>query len=215
MTTITVLMRHTADTMNVASILRTYRWMAPLYDPLFERFYRSLRGESIASLRIQPTDVVVLVGAGTGLDIGHLPKASRVIAIDMTSAMLRRAATTYGSRADYVLGDGTSLPLRDARVSVVILHLVLSVAADPEGLLLEAARVLQVGGRVAILDHFAPAGRVSLWRRMLARFPAILGTHMDRQFEDLTLPPSFNVLEDRRLARGMYRSVILERIQSQ
>ncbi len=199
--------------MNLPGIRRTYHFMAPVYDRLFRRFYRNLRRESIAALDLQAPDVIVLVGAGTGLDIPHLPRESRTFAIDVTPEMIRRAAATGRHRAGYVLADGAALPLRDASVSVVILHLVLSVAPAPAALLAEAARVLRVGGRVAILDHFAPPGRLGLARRILAGVPSLLGTHFDRRFEDLALEPRFAVIRDQRLARGWYRTVVLRRLE--
>lgn len=186
--------------------------MAPLYDPLFRRFYRRMREESIAALQLQPSDTVLLVGAGTGLDIRHVPAGSRTVALDITPAMLRRAAAAYPQRADFVLGDGSALPLRDASVSAVVLHLVLSVAPDPEVLMREASRVVRVGGRAAILDHFASGGRVGVTRRLLARFPILFGTYFDRKFEDLPIRPTFKVRRDRRMVGGTYRSVLLDRV---
>ncbi|MGE0600579.1 MAG: class I SAM-dependent methyltransferase [Dehalococcoidia bacterium] len=197
--------------MKLTQIRRTYRRMAPIYDPLFRRFYRRFRMESIAALHLQPSDTILLVGAGTGLDVPFLPSGSRTIAIDVTPAMLKRAAVTRPRGVDFILADGVALPLRDASVSAVILHLVLSVAPDPAALLSEAARVVRVDGRVAVLDHFAPASRLSLARRLLARVPCLLGTHVDRRFEDLAGEKYFEVLQDRLLAGGAYRALTLGR----
>lgn len=124
-------------------------------------FYRRLRTENIAALHLQPSDTILLVNMGTGLDIPHLPSGARTIAINVTPAVLRRAAEDRPQGIDFILADGASLPLRDATTSAVILHLVLSVAADPTALLTKAARVVRANGRVAVLDHFAPAGRLS------------------------------------------------------
>lgn len=198
--------------MKLTEIRRTYRWMAPVYDALFRRFYRGLRRESIAALRLQPSDTIVLVGVGTGLDVPFLPSGSRAIAVDVTPAMLQRAARVRPGSVDCILADGAALPLRDGSATAVLLHLVLTVTPDPALLLTEAARVLRSGGRVAVLDHFAPADRVNLARRLLGRVPLLLGTHVDRRFEDLAIEPHFQVLEDRRLARGLYRALVLERV---
>lgn len=183
--------------------------MAPLYDPLFRRFYERLRSDSVRALNLQPSETVVLVGVGTGLDIPLLPEGTNALGIDMTPQMLRRAAAR--GRGHFLLADGAALPVADGAVSAVILHLVLSVAPDPGALLGEAARILPPGGRVAILDHFAPAGRLSWVRRVLARLPATLGTHVDRRFEDFRTEPNFRIVSDRRLVRGIYRALILER----
>ncbi len=192
-------------------IRRTYRWMAPVYDLLFRRAYRRMRGESINGLALEPSDAVVLVGVGTGLDLPLLPPVSRTVAVDLSPAMLHPAIRTHpAASVDFALADGARLPLRDRSAPAVILHLVLSVAPDPGGVLRETARILRPGGRVAILDHFAPAGRLSVARRVLARMPLLLGTHLDRRFEDMVEGLPFRVLADRRFARGLYRALVLE-----
>lgn len=201
----------TLGAMKSNEVRRTYRWMAPLYDPLFRRFYQGLRADSIRALDLQPSETVVLVGVGTGLDIPLLPRGTNAIGIDMTPEMLRRAARRGPGSAGFVLADGAALPIADGCVSAVIFHLVLSVAPDPVALLAEAARILRPGGRVAILDHFAPAGRVSWLRRVLGRLPAALGTHMDRRFEDFRTDANFRIVSDLRMVGGLYQELILER----
>lgn len=199
--------------MNPTQIRRTYRWMAPVYDALFRRFYREMRTDSIARLALEPSQSVLLVGVGTGLDIPLLPPVTRVIAVDLSPKMLKRAAgAPPSSPVHYLLADGGALPLRDASVSAVILHLVLSVAPDPRALLREATRVLQPGGRIAVLDHFVPPGRLSTGRRLLAHMPVLLGTHLDRRFETLRKGLPLRVVRDERRGRGLYRMLILERV---
>lgn len=203
------------STVSPQQIKQTYRWMAPLYDALFERLYRRMRAESIGALGLGPSDTVVLVGVGTGLDLPFLPKGTRIVGIDLARPMLRRAARRpLASPADFVLGDGRNVALRDESATAVVLHLVLSVAPDPAAVLAEASRILRPGGRIAILDHFAPPGRPGLTRRLLARLSLLLGTHLDRTFEGMMTgarSPELEVVRDRRLARGLYRAIVLRR----
>ncbi|MGE3073913.1 MAG: class I SAM-dependent methyltransferase [Dehalococcoidia bacterium] len=200
--------------MDSAQIRKTYRWIAPIYDLLFSRAYRSMRRASVAALHLQPSDAVLLVGAGTGLDIPLLPPVSKVVALDLSPAMLKRARRVRQSPCGhYLLADGGLLPLRDRTVSAVVLHLVLSVAPDPHAILQEATRVLEPGGRIAVLDHFAPPGRWSAARRLLAGTPpSWLGTHLDRRLEGMLTGLPLRVLRDERLARGFYRALVLERV---
>ena len=48
-----------------------------------------MRRRSLELLNVQPGERVLIVGAGTGLDLEFLSKKARVIATDLTAAMLR------------------------------------------------------------------------------------------------------------------------------
>lgn len=99
--------------------------------------------------------VVGDLGCGTG----HLtrllsPFVRRMIGVDASQAMLElaRAHTSDLSNVDLRTGDLEKLPLDDASLDAAILALVLHNVADPGVVLCEAARVLQRGGRLLVLD---------------------------------------------------------------
>lgn len=203
--------------MNGRQVQATYRWMAPVYDVLFRRMYAGLRRRSIVGLALSAADSVVLAGIGTGQDLAYLPPAlARLIGVDLSRPMLSRAVRKRMSpmRLDLMLGSGTRLPLRSSCVSVVVLHLVLSVTPEPRAMLEETARVLAPGGRVAILDHFARPGRLSPLRRLFGSVPRITGTHFDRTFEELASGLPFRVQGDAWAWQGTYRLIRLERTDS-
>lgn len=100
---------------------------------------------------------VVEIGLGTG---GLLPalaaKASRVIGVDHSPAMLeeaRRRLTQAGlAGIDLRLGEMTHLPLPDKTADCAVLNMVLHHAADPAAVLREIRRVLTVGGVLVLAD---------------------------------------------------------------
>lgn len=196
--------------MDANRVRSVYRWMAPVYDPLFRRFYAPMRRRSIARLRLAPADTVALIGVGTGLDLPWLPPAGRVVAVDFSPGMLRRAVRNNPG-ASAVLADGAKLPFRDGSVDAIVLHLVLSVAPEPHLLLADAVRVLRDGGRIAVLDHFAPQGRLSWWRRLVSRLTWLFGTHFDRHFEPIAAGLPLTIIVDRTFTRGLYRSLLLRK----
>ncbi len=199
--------------MEFGELRRTYRWMAHIYDRLFERFYRGMRAANFRALAPTPSDTVLLVGVGTGLDLPHLPPIGRALALDVSPEMLVRARHARSrSPVDCIVADGARVPVRDGSVDAIVCHLVLCSGPDGRALLAEAARVVRIGGRVAIIDHFAPHGRLPLWRRVASRAPALLGTHLDRPVEPMLAGLPFVVREDRRWKRGLYRSLLLERV---
>lgn len=57
-----------------------------------------------------------------------------------------------------MVGDARSLPFAPGSFDVVILHLILAVAPEPERIVAEVDRVLVPGGTVSIFDKFLPAG---------------------------------------------------------
>lgn len=77
--------------------LNTARWnqvrytaYAPFYD-LFVRPFHAARRRAITQLHLQGNERILIVGAGTGLDLHFLPRSVQVTAIDITPTMLRRA----------------------------------------------------------------------------------------------------------------------------
>jgi SAM-dependent methyltransferase len=66
-----------------------YRLYAPIYD-LVARPLRRGRKRAIERLALQAGDRVLLLGAGTGVDLAHLPDDVSVTALDQMPAMVDR-----------------------------------------------------------------------------------------------------------------------------
>lgn len=103
---------------------------------------------------------LVDMGTGTGRVLEVLaPHIQRGIGIDLSREMLAVARANLeraGLRHCMVRqGDITQLPLPAASADAVTIHQVLHYAADPAAVVAEAARVLQPGGLLAVVD-FAP-----------------------------------------------------------
>jgi ubiquinone/menaquinone biosynthesis C-methylase UbiE len=151
-----------------ASLRAAYSYFAPLYD-LVVGGVGHARRRSIAVLAPRAGERVLIVGVGTGLDFPHLPRHASYDAVDITPAMLRRAArraTLLGLPLVALEASASALPFEDAHFDAVILHLVLAVVPDPRAALGEVRRVLKPGGRAVVWDKMRPPGRSpSLFRR--------------------------------------------------
>jgi ArsR family transcriptional regulator len=97
------------------------------------------------------------LGCGEGyLTIEASHWASRVLAVDRSTTVLKRAQALAGRRRvrniTWKRGELERLPIRDASVDVAMLSQALHHARDPERALTEAARIVVPGGRVLVLD---------------------------------------------------------------
>jgi phosphatidylethanolamine/phosphatidyl-N-methylethanolamine N-methyltransferase len=110
---------------------RRYTLLAPVYDVLLRLSgLNTARRRSIDLLELQPAERVLIVGAGTGLDLEHLDVSVRVYASDVTPAMLqrlRRRAVARRMAVEVQIMDGAALAFCDRSFDAVILHLVLAV----------------------------------------------------------------------------------------
>lgn len=109
---------------------------------------------------------LVDMGTGTGRVLELLgPQVERAVGIDLSREMLAVARANLERRglANCMVrqGDVAQLPLPADFADAVTIHQVLHYAADPAALVLEAARVLEPGGTLAIVD-LAPHGEESL-----------------------------------------------------
>jgi phosphatidylethanolamine/phosphatidyl-N-methylethanolamine N-methyltransferase len=192
-----------------------YTLWAPAYDAIVGAAgFNTARRLSIDRLRLTSGDRVLIVGAGTGLDLGLLPPNVDVTAIDVTPAMLRhlerRAAGTGGSVATRIM-DARRLAFPDSSFDAVVMHLILAVMPQPERGLRDAVRVLKPGGRIAVFDKFLSEDeRPSLRRRLLNAVAKPLFSDLNRRLGPLISGTRLVTEHDEPVAfGGTYRVVTL------
>jgi phosphatidylethanolamine/phosphatidyl-N-methylethanolamine N-methyltransferase len=203
-----------------AVTINTNRWnrlrytlWAPVYDVVGRRFDRQ-RHDSLRLLDPRPGERVFIVGAGTGADLQHMPAGVRVVATDLTLAMLSRARPRVREGTSLAVMDGHRLGVRTASVDAVVLHLILAVVPDPIRCLQEAARVLRPGGRMVVFDKFIRGRRPPAGLRLLNMATNALFTDITRNFEDLLQRSGASlVVDDDRPAMlgGVFRHLLLRK----
>jgi demethylmenaquinone methyltransferase/2-methoxy-6-polyprenyl-1,4-benzoquinol methylase len=146
-----------------AAVREMFDRIAPRYDSLNRLLTGGLdqvwRRRALDAVSVAPGDVVVDLACGTGDMAEHAAaRGARVVGADFAGVMLR-GARRRGIRARWVQADAAALPLPDACASVVCSGFALRNFADLDAVLVECARVLEPGGRLALLDVDRPDGR--------------------------------------------------------
>ena len=138
-----------------------------LYDLAGRRVEKGELGERRHELLAELEGEILEVGAGTGLNLPHYERASRVVAVEPDASMarqLRKRAPQASVPVEIVSGSAESLPFRDASFGTVVVTFVLCSVDDPAVALGEVRRVLQPGGRLVLLEHVRGEGRLGRWQ---------------------------------------------------
>ena len=192
-----------------------YTVWAPAYDAVANAAgFDAARRLSIERLRLAPGDRLLMAGAGTGLDLPHLPSNVDVTAVDVTPAMLqrleRRAASQHRTVTTHIM-DARQLAFPAASFDAVLLHLILAVMPQPEQGVREAVRVLKSGGRIGVFDKcLRDEERPSLKRRVLNAVAKPLFSDLNRRLGPLIAGTPLVIEHDQPVAfGGTYRVVTL------
>ena len=141
-----------------------------LYDLAGRRVERSELGERRHALVAELEGDVLEIGAGTGLNLQHYERASRVVAVEPDPSMagrLRKRAPEAAVPVEVVAGTAESLPFEDESFETVVVTFVLCSVEDPPAALAEVRRVLAPGGRLVLLEHVRGEGRLARWQDRL------------------------------------------------
>ena len=189
-----------------------YSFWAPHYDRVTK--FPDERRRSIELLDPRRGERLVVIGCGTGADLPLIPEGVEVLAVDLTPAMIRQAMAHARPGIELRVMDGMALDLPDGSFDAAILHMVLEVIPDPARCLAEAARVLRVGGRLAVFDKFLPEGERPgpLRRAGLALLDFVFTSTNRRMGEILARSGAPFAIERDDPSVGSYRHLILRRV---
>ncbi|MGQ9780533.1 MAG: class I SAM-dependent methyltransferase [Bacillota bacterium] len=124
------------------------------WDEMRQGFFSDrVREAALNAAGVRPGRLAADVGAGTGfITEGLLQRGLRVIAVDLSEAMLAVLAEKFGHEVDYRLGDAEALPIADGEVDYVFANMCLHHVESPPAAIKEMARALAPGGRLVITD---------------------------------------------------------------
>jgi ubiquinone/menaquinone biosynthesis C-methylase UbiE len=96
------------------------------------------------------------VAVGTGKNLPYYPGFCRIIAVDVSNEMLRRArqrAVKMGMRVSLVIADSAALPFSHRAFDTVVSTLTTCTFPNPEAALREMGRVCKPEGRILLVEH--------------------------------------------------------------
>ncbi|MDD4921257.1 MAG: class I SAM-dependent methyltransferase [Bacteroidales bacterium] len=176
-----------------------YTLYSPGYD-LIAGYFKESRMKSIDSLGIKTGDKVLIIGAGTGLDLEFLPDDCEIMATDITPSMveeIKKRNKILNRNLQALVMDGQALAFEDEAFDQIILHLILAVIPDPVACMKESERVLKHGGQITVFDKFVRKDKkISILRRLTNVLTNFLFTDITRCFESIVAHSGLTVLTD-------------------
>jgi ArsR family transcriptional regulator len=146
---------HTVLTRRHARARRFFASEATRWDALRTELFGP-RLELLALLgMLEPDWVVGDLGCGTGpLSAAVAPFVHRVVAVDESAEMLAaaRARLAGFDQVEIREGELELLPVNEAELDLAVLALVLPYLPEPARVIAEAARALEAGGRLLVVD---------------------------------------------------------------
>jgi len=164
------------------TIAKAYARWAPVYDLVFGAVFDRGRQAAIeAAERIGGR--ILEVGVGTGISLPDYRRTNRLVGVDLSEPMLRKASERVAEQGlthveALAVMDAQELGLPDASFDVVVAQYVITAVPNPEATLDEFARVVRPGGEIILVNHigaerglrrtfeqgFAPVARQLGWR---------------------------------------------------
>lgn len=170
----------TRRTLSTGHVLSAYSTWAPVYDRVFGLPMHF--GRKMAVARANAIGGRVLeAGVGTGLALSLYEPHMRITGIDLSQAMLARAAERVRQhRLKTVEGllemDAGNLTFADHSFDVAVGMYLVSAVPEPEKVMDELVRVTRPGGSVITVNHFrSDSGGWKPIERALAPFSRKLG----------------------------------------
>jgi ubiquinone/menaquinone biosynthesis C-methylase UbiE len=119
---------------------------------------------------------VLDVGCGTGLMSAKLARIDRrVVAVDLSAAMIARARRRYGHAVDFIEADAEDLPFDDGTFDAVVNLISFHHYPDPRRAVSEFRRVLRRDGRLVLIAFDRRSRYIELAQRMNAWTKRIAG----------------------------------------
>ena len=166
-------------------------------------------GDPITLASLQPSQTVLDLGSGAGLDCFFAAKkvgdTGKVIGVDMTPEMIERARSNAQrmniQNVEFRQGYLEELPVESSSVDVIISNCVINLSPDKSKVFGEAFRVLKPGGKLAVSDIVTDGPLPDAIKQSLSAWAGCVAGAVDAKeyvsmmeavgFTDITINPVF------------------------
>jgi phosphatidylethanolamine/phosphatidyl-N-methylethanolamine N-methyltransferase len=179
-----------ADEIDKSTVAKAYARGAPVYDFVFGAVFDAGRKASIAAAE-RIGGRILDVGIGTGISLTDYSPKNRIVGVDYSEPMLRKAHERVAQHKlthveAIAVMDAQRLGLPDAYFDVVVAQYVITAVPDPEATLDEFVRVVKPGGEIILVNHLgAEAGPRKLFEQGFAPLARRLGWRPEFRWERL------------------------------
>lgn len=143
--------------MDVADLI--YGPLTPLYDMVCGAMLQPGRHRAMSLLNPRAGERILEVGVGTGYGVNGYPAGCRIVAIDLSQAMLERAIRRvdgeHRGQVKFARMDAAHLALPSGCFDAVYVPYTINCVPDPIAVGRELQRVCAPHGRMVFLNHFA------------------------------------------------------------
>jgi ubiquinone/menaquinone biosynthesis C-methylase UbiE len=155
---------------------------------------------------------VLEVAVGTGKNLPYYPRDCRIIALDLSSEMLkvaRQRAAKLSLPVSFLVADAEALPFRGDSFDTVVSSLSTCTFPNPVAALGEMAQVCRREGKVLLLEHGrSDHERLGRWQdRHADQFAKPLGCHWNREPLDMVRKAGLEVNRARRFFLGIFHQI--------
>lgn len=179
-----------ANEIDIGTVAKAYARWAPIYDFVFGAVFDAGRKASIAAAE-RIGGRILDVGIGTGISLTDYKPTNRIVGVDYSEPMLRKAHERVAQhKLDHVealaVMDAQHLGFPDASFDVVVAQYVITTVPDPEATLDEFVRVTRPGGEIILVNHLgAEAGPRRLFEQGFAPVARRLGWRPEFRWQRL------------------------------
>ena len=209
--------------MENAHVEEAYARWAPVYDLAFTAIMAPGRRAAVAAAQ-RHGGLILDVGVGTGLELPMFDAGVKLVGVDLSEPMLRRAQMRVSSKnlmqvAGLCVMDATRLAFPSENFDAVVAPYVLTVVPDPAATLDELARVVKPGGEIVLVNHVgADSGPIAWIERWLGKKSASLGWRPEFPWAILgdwiASRPDLRLVERRKIAPlGLFTLTRIERLK--